>query len=98
MGISNLYHRDGVPVVTRTRSPRSTYNTMPAWAGQQAPIKAYCSLEAMRQDGIVLPPLVIDGKPFAPPNVHPVVEPGAVVGRGLSAEMRAQTVITHRSK
>jgi hypothetical protein len=96
MGISNLYHKDGVPVVTRARNPKLKYNSMPEWAGQQAPIKAYASTEAMRRDGVTLPPLVIDGKPFVPPNVHPVVEPGAPIGRGLSESMRKQTVITHR--
>lgn len=96
MGISNLYHRDGVPIATRARNPRLAYNTMPAWAGNQQPIKAYSSAEAMRKDGIVLPPMMIEGKPYQPPNEHPVTEPGAIVGRGLSESMRKQTVITHR--
>jgi hypothetical protein len=96
MGISNLYHKDGVPVVTRNRSPKMRYNTMPDWAGQQQPIKAYSSQEAMRRDGVQLPPMTIEGKPFQPPQVHPTVQPGARVGQGLSQTMRANTIITHR--
>lgn len=96
MGISNLYHKDGVPVYTRAKNPRGAYNTMPSWAGQQQPIKAYSSAEAMKRDGITLPPMLIEGRPFTPPNEHPVVEPGAIIGRGLPDAMRKQTVITHR--
>ena len=96
MGISNLTHKDGVPVVTRARNPQLKYNTMPGWAGRQEPIRAYSSMESMRKDGVRLPAMRIDGQPFVPPNVHPVVEPGAVVGKGLSESMRRRTVITHR--
>jgi len=98
MGISNLYHRDGVPVVSRVRNPRLAYNTMPEWAGTQAPIRAYCGFESMRKDGVQLPPFLMDGKPFVPPNVHPEVSPGAKVGAGLSPLMRSSTVFTHRSR
>ena len=98
LGISNLYHKDGVPVVTRKKNPRLQYNTMPEWAGTQQPIRSYAGFEAMRKDNVALPPMMIDGRPFTPPNVHPVVEPGAIVGRGLSEAMRAQTIITHRDK
>ena len=96
LGISNLYHRDGVPVVTKRKAPKLRYNSMPEWAGKQEPIRAYAGAEQMRREGVVLPPMMIEGKPYAPPNVHPVVEPGAIVGGGLSASMRAATVITHR--
>jgi hypothetical protein len=96
MGISNLYHKDGVPVVTRNRSPKMRYNTMPDWAGQQQPIKAYSSQEAMQRDGVQLPPMTIEGRPFQPPQVHPTAQPGAKVGQGLSQTMRANTIITHR--
>lgn len=98
MGISNLYHKDGVPVVTRKRSPQLKYNSMPDWAGKQAPIKAYGSIAAMRADGVVMPPLVVEGKPFQVPQVHPVVEPGARIGGGLSDSMRRQTIVTHRDR
>lgn len=98
MGISNLYHKDGVPVVTRKKSPKLKYNSMPEWAGNQQPIKAYSNLADMKRDGVSMPALLVDGRPFEVPQVHPVVEPGAIVGRGLSAEMRARTIVTHRSK
>lgn len=96
MGISNLYHKDGVPVVTRKKNPRLKYNSIPEWAGQQTPIRAYASAQEMKRDGVPMPPLIMEGKPFQVPNVHPVVEPGAIVGRGLSDQMRSRTVITHR--
>jgi hypothetical protein len=98
MGISNLYHREGVPVVTRKKNPRLRYNTMPEWAGAQQPITSYAGFDAVRKAGVTLPPMMVEGKPFNVPNVHPEAEPGAQVGRGLSEAMRAQTIITHRDK
>lgn len=95
MGISNLYHRDGVPVVTRAKNPQLKYNSMPPWAGNQAPIKAYAGEAAMRADGVSMPPLVVDGKPFVLPQVHPEAALGARVGSGGTA-MRNRTVFTHR--
>jgi hypothetical protein len=71
---------------------------MPEWAGKQEAIRAYAGTEEMKRDGVVLPPMMIEGKPFTPPNVHPVVEPGTVVGRGLSDSMKRSTIITHRYK
>ena len=97
MGISNLYHRDGVPVVTRSRNPQLKYNTMPDWAGRQEPIQSFAGLDAARAAGVQLPQMTIEGKPFVPPAVHPEVEPGTRVGRGLPDAMRANTIITHRS-
>ena len=53
-------------------------------------------VEAMRADGVAMPPLMVNGKPFDLPQVHPEAEPGARVGQGMGNQMRSRTVFTHR--
>jgi len=96
MGITNCQHKDGVPVCTFANKVDQVRQSYPSWAGQQQPIKAYGSMESMKRDGINMPSMMIEGKPFAPPQVHPEIAPGAIVGRFPSA-LRDRTLITGRS-
>jgi hypothetical protein len=95
MGITNCQHKDGKPHCTFARPVDPTRESYPGSFGKQMPIKSYSSLEAMKRDGISPPPMMMEGKPFVPPNVHPVIEPGAVVGKFPSA-LRDRTVIEYR--
>ena len=98
MGITNCEHKDGVPHCTFKRKPKGTYNTMPGWAGQQAPIRAYASLdEARAKSGLTIPPMMVNGQPFNAPSVHPVVAPGEKIGQ-FSPILRERTQLVARDK
>jgi hypothetical protein len=102
LGITNCEHQEGpngekIPKCTFSRSSkklRANYNSVGGMYGQPTdmPIRAYGGLDQLRKAGYNLQGMSMDGQPFAPPAVHPVVQPGQVVG-GFSPILRQGTKI-----
>jgi hypothetical protein len=102
LGITNCEHKTGpngekIPNCTfsgRSRKMRGNYNSVGGMYGQPSdmPIRAYGGLDQLRKAGYNLQGMAVDGQPFAPPAVHPTVQPGQVVG-GFSPVLRQGTKI-----